>query len=965
MKKLLLLFGLGLASVCGFSVHAANITPGQGYKLRLVSHASHANRPTDGSDVYFNMESTANGSACFSTTASIIYFDKVASDGRFVIRTGSESTNGIRTYGVTSNGWTPITNNTAKTFWYILDGTESPKEAGNSVVYFARTHTATSDTYSNYAGLDAGNATIWNDKANKCEWELIPVGDPAPIAITSGKPYFVKKKDSELYLNLLTYGTVGGNATENKNASLQSEPTPIYFTKVGDYGFTLRSDKETGNYLTANSWNAVLNTTAFTWGVVDYGTDEDGNVVFGLANTNASQPGYANADASQGAGVKVYSNNDPSKWILIPIAATPKSVSVKFVDENGNIVEQRTVSMLDGTTYTLTPSAAFYVGSREYTFHEDNIETVEVEVSLLLPFQYTATTDNMIWQAVRQHRGYKTALLNNLKTRFTWTYTADENHNIVDWCPTDAFAECFEDTQLWAFVGSYPEGFKIYNKAAGTGKCLYKTSDNFTVVGDSDTNNVWKVYPNKDGAAQDTYCCFSIDGTSYINLNVNVNSAQTLTYWSDADNGSSCWFLAPADPLIAYSEDMHEVKVENHPGIVGTCSGECNVASAREAAEADRYNLEKAATLSEAIVEHENHTVHLIPDAWYRLRSAANGGYIVSGNDETFGILGGNQAPRTNHYTLVKFEATETEGVYNLLSQGCYFGKLGALEEHLQMTTDNIGNYSVEAATIAYNNEDLTAKYLIRDVDQELAHTDSQYGLMNCIHHWAGGQNHIIPQVENWLPSKWYIEPANELDVTLTDLKFSDMYLGFGYFPFPVSAPEGVTLHYVYPGTDRNNNHVVSYTKNGVPTVPAETAFLIMSPSKDVTLAIDDAAASQMLKVAGDKDSNTLVGSYRPTSAQAGDFVFKANEDGEPVFAKASEATTIGSNSAYIPATSLPEGIRNVEAFSFNDPDGTTGIIEIEGEITVNEAIYDLQGRRLAAPVKGINIIGGRKVLVK
>lgn len=44
----------------------------------------------------------------------------------------------------------------------------------------------------------------------------------------------------------------------------------------------------------------------------------------------------------------------------------------------------------------------------------------------------------------------------------------------------------------------------------------------------------------------------------------------------------------------------------------------------------------------------------------------------------------------------------------------------------------------------------------------------------------------------------------------------------------------------------------------------------------------------------------------------------------------------------------------------------TTAINEINVDgVALNGAIFDLQGRRLAAPAKGINIIGGRKVLVK
>jgi hypothetical protein len=46
------------------------------------------------------------------------------------------------------------------------------------------------------------------------------------------------------------------------------------------------------------------------------------------------------------------------------------------------------------------------------------------------------------------------------------------------------------------------------------------------------------------------------------------------------------------------------------------------------------------------------------------------------------------------------------------------------------------------------------------------------------------------------------------------------------------------------------------------------------------------------------------------------------------------------------------------------DPEDFTGIEEVE-TAPVQQGIYDLQGRRLSTPVKGINIINGKKVLVK
>ncbi|MDE6534682.1 MAG: hypothetical protein K2K82_01585 [Muribaculaceae bacterium] len=62
-----------------------------------------------------------------------------------------------------------------------------------------------------------------------------------------------------------------------------------------------------------------------------------------------------------------------------------------------------------------------------------------------------------------------------------------------------------------------------------------------------------------------------------------------------------------------------------------------------------------------------------------------------------------------------------------------------------------------------------------------------------------------------------------------------------------------------------------------------------------------------------------------------------------------------------VPATEDP-----VEYFEIVDKDPSTAINEVETEGAVKAAkVYDLQGRKLAAPVKGINIINGQKVLVK
>ena len=87
--------------------------------------------------------------------------------------------------------------------------------------------------------------------------------------------------------------------------------------------------------------------------------------------------------------------------------------------------------------------------------------------------------------------------------------------------------------------------------------------------------------------------------------------------------------------------------------------------------------------------------------------------------------------------------------------------------------------------------------------------------------------------------------------------------------------------------------------------------------------------------------------------------------DGASVkFAKPNGTGSLAANKAYlqIPTGDLPGHELTI---TFDDGE-TTGISEIEkmrdGE---NEKFFDLQGRRVAQPTKGLYIVNGKKVIIK
>ena len=96
-------------------------------------------------------------------------------------------------------------------------------------------------------------------------------------------------------------------------------------------------------------------------------------------------------------------------------------------------------------------------------------------------------------------------------------------------------------------------------------------------------------------------------------------------------------------------------------------------------------------------------------------------------------------------------------------------------------------------------------------------------------------------------------------------------------------------------------------------------------------------------------------------------------EKGDVVFSYDVEEDTyvyiyaiIGSSAAKGFGLNATDADSNVRIYSITVSPGATGIRSIEGRsVTNDDTIYDLQGRRVEKPAKGVFIVGGRKYSVK
>jgi hypothetical protein len=100
------------------------------------------------------------------------------------------------------------------------------------------------------------------------------------------------------------------------------------------------------------------------------------------------------------------------------------------------------------------------------------------------------------------------------------------------------------------------------------------------------------------------------------------------------------------------------------------------------------------------------------------------------------------------------------------------------------------------------------------------------------------------------------------------------------------------------------------------------------------------------------------VKAYNPSTMR----MLGTTEDGKPAFVK-SNISYLPANKCYLAVSSdAPDVLQIVTEAEY-----ATGIHELNVSSTTDDSkvIYDLQGRRVTAPKKGLYIVNGRKVIIK
>lgn len=485
---------------------------------------------------------------------------------------------------------------------------------------------------------------------------------------------------------------------------------------------------------------------------------------------------------------------------------------------------------------------------------------------------------------------------------------------------------------FWAFVKTESGAIEIYNAATGPKKVLASDAPEVNSTGTGgDKTKPTMIDKNELGTKTGAWSIkVGNDNTFYLKREgqtedyyLNERSG-TLAFWSSSaskDDGGSQFRVSLVD-IPAVIKSTREFQ-KAATGVVGALIGESYAEFNKALDKGTMEGLFEALKIRDLT----GTTVQFDPSKYYRLQNVMRGGVLQINDEagtETYKKLTQSSMDNTNANMLWKIEQIEgTENGVKLyhVNAGEYAGNPG--NTTLSKTGAEYIKVDWGAANFGFN----------------------QKGTNNYLVQFAGGN------IGSWYePGKgsdhaWYIMPAEDIELSISDAGYATVN-----YPFPVQLPKGLTA---YTGTANAEKSKFMLEEVSGGAVPANTPVVIQGTAGPHTLTIDYANTAE-------PTIKDLSGSLLPIEITPDDYILAKN--GESVgFYKTTDGGTLAQNKAYIKST---PAIQAVRGFGFStEGDGTTGIENTVTE-TENEEYYDLQGRRVMNPTKGIYVTkSGKKVL--
>jgi len=172
-----------------------------------------------------------------------------------------------------------------------------------------------------------------------------------------------------------------------------------------------------------------------------------------------------------------------------------------------------------------------------------------------------------------------------------------------------------------------------------------------------------------------------------------------------------------------------------------------------------------------------------------------------------------------------------------------------------------------------------------------------------------------------------------------------------------------------FSGTDDIKAYIVSafkpstgeVTLTRITDVPANTGIVVKGDAN--TYAIpwgpgETVVANMLVGVTEDTQLNKVDGDYT-------NYIL-AKKNNKLGFYAVTDGSTLSAGKAYLPLpTAQLPSVTGARQLTMVFDDETTGIQQIQSDVKSNGDYYDLQGRRVSTPTRGLYIVNGKKVVIK
>ena len=570
---------------------------------------------------------------------------------------------------------------------------------------------------------------------------------------------------------------------------------------------------------------------------------------------------------------------------------------------------------------------------------------------------------------------------------------------------TDA-TETNYDQYIWAFVGDWCNGYKVYSYTDQNKKLVY--TGNFTTNYDSNRT----ITLSDDATLADNQCTWIVvdwtgtNGAEYseptyslrLNNSAHPNyyagdhiSSRVLGTWeSTTGNQVNHGRIAFADPAPLYKPVAQQtLNNEADYGVGYPKSTSVGATALQEAIDNPSSTFDGLLAALNGF-RAESDVVMPTDGKAYRIKAKYLTGDVrwlkftenADATDEdlrlTLGLTDLNTEPTGYEGTFICHKVNDNEYIFTT-NKGKFLTWCGNGKQNLT------GKESSFASEYTYGTHNATLKLANTDIKLH-PYASLLFGALTLQgYNNTSGHDHYLMAGEttfgyagptdvyytNNSSSAFYFEETDYPNVvTLTQATGIDdgtKKIATFSAPFAFTVPEGVNA-YVVETVPTSSTAQMAQLATAGSTVAANTGVILYGATAETQVRMIPATET------GASNASSLLGQSAGGTKQIVDVAGQTNyilasKGGNIVFSKAlanGENKNISMNKAYL---SIPAGSPvNQFALSFGDEGETTGINAIEAGQAGSTAapVYDLSGRRISQPAtRGIYIRGGKKFMVK